>query len=220
MPDEQDSTDFVDKEYLEAKSSGGAISYGPPSGQPPSRAELEARAADVQQEIEKLRRAQEELERKRAALEETRRRRIEWETSRKELIHGITRALGLLEEAEFSRRQEAEQMKKTIAGLREAISKVQAIQEESWTNENFEIELTRALTIIENARQEWNSARLKYPFLDNPSASAEEDRKGKPILHHGINIPDFWQLFKIGLAINLPIVIILLIAVIAILLKR
>lgn len=220
MPDEQDSTEFVDKDYIEAKSSSALPLQGTPAVKPPSPAEMEARAADYQQEIERLKRTEQELERKKAALEELRRRRLEWENSKKELIHGITRALGLLEEAEFNRRQEAEQMKKTIAALSEAISKVQSIQEESWTKDNFEIELTRALTVVENARQEWNSARLKFPFLDNQSKSDEAGQTGKSGLGQGLNLPDFWQLFKIGLAINLPIVIILLIAVIVMLLKR
>lgn len=220
MPEEQDPTDFVDKDYLQAKMRSDIARSDSVATPPPSRAELEARAADVQQEIEKLRRAQEELERKRAALEETRRRRVEWETSRKELIHGITRALGLLEEAEFNRRQEAEQMKKAISGLREALSKVQSINEETWTSENFEIELTRALTAIENARQEWNSARLKYPFLDNPASSPDlktKDQYQSPTI---TRIPGFWELFKIGLAINLPVAIVLLIAILIFLLKQ
>jgi hypothetical protein len=218
MADELKSSDFIDRDYFEPQNPpAGTGSPGISSSPPPSREELDARAADVQQEIEKLRRAQEELERKKGALEETRRRRIEWETSKKELIHGLTRALGLLEKAEFNARQEAEQMAKALTGLRDALSKVQSINEESWTKDNFEIELTRALSVVENARQEWNSARLKFPIIDAPT---EKEQAPQQLIQSGIKIPDFYELLKIGFAINFPLVIIILIAIIVILLKR
>lgn len=229
MADEYDSSDFIDRDYFESKVKGKSGETGggnvgtpaspasAPASAPPSREELESRAAEVQQEIEKLRRAQEELQRKKAALEETRRRRVEWETSKKELIHGLTRAVGMLQEAEFAARQEAEQMAKTLVGLRDALSKVQSIQEESWTKENFELELTRALTVVENARQEWNSARLKFPFLD---ASPDKAQAKSNLNAQSFKIPDFYELLKIGFAINLPLVLIILIAIIVILIKR
>ncbi|MGC8828350.1 MAG: hypothetical protein ACP5TE_01075 [Verrucomicrobiia bacterium] len=223
MADEYDSSDFIDKEYFESKTPGKSGGGGAPSAPsvgatnpPPSQAELDSRATEVQQEIEKLRRLQEDLARKKAALEETRRRRLEWETSRKELVHGLTRAVGLLQEAEFSRRQEAEQMAKAIAGLRDALMKVQSIDEESWTKENFEIELTRALTVVENARQEWNSARLKFPFLDGKQDEQSEFVAQKP----EFKIPDFYELIKIGFAVSLPLILIILVLIIVILVKR
>lgn len=218
MADEFKSSDFIDRDYFKPQNPPTETgSPGISSSPPPSREELEARAVDVQQEIEKLRRAQEELERKKNALEETRRRRIEWETSKKELIHGLTRALGLLEKAEFNARQEAEQMAKSISGLRDALTKVQSINEESWTKDNFEIELTRALAVVENARQEWNSARLKFPIIET---SPEKEQTQPQLNQSGFKVPDFYELLKIGFAISLPLVIIILIAVIVILVKR
>ena len=95
-----------------------------------------------------MKRAQEELERERAALEETRRRQIELQTARQEMIHNLTRGLELLQEAEFSARRDAEQMAKALVDLREALGKIQGIQEESWNKENFSVELTRALTVL------------------------------------------------------------------------
>jgi hypothetical protein len=52
-----------------------------------------------------------------------------------------------------------------LAEFREAVHKVQAINEQAWTSENHSVELTRAATTIENARMEWNAARLKFPLL-------------------------------------------------------
>ena len=59
-------------------------------------------------------------------------------------------------------------MSKTLAELRDALAKIQGINEESWSKENLNVELTRALTVIENSRLEWNAARLKFPVLSAP----------------------------------------------------
>ncbi len=128
--------------------------------------------AEAQQKLAELKRAQEAvgtgthtLEEKPAAA------RLIVQTGRQEMIQHLTRGLGLLEEAEFATRQEAEQMAKSITEFREALIKLQAIQEDGWTQENFNVELTRALTTIENARMEWNSARIKFPVLTGAGTS-------------------------------------------------
>src|SRR4030095_4486166 len=102
------------------------------------------------------------------ALEETRRRQAEFQTGREEMVQSLTRGIGLLEEAEFNTRRDADQMAKALTDLRDALSKVQSIHEEAWNKENFSVELTRALTTLENARMEWNASRLKFSLLSGP----------------------------------------------------
>ena len=80
----------------------------------PTREEVDRKVVEAQQKLAELKRAQEDLERERAALEELRRRQTEFQTGRQEMIHNLTRGLGLLEEAEFNARRDAEQMVKTI----------------------------------------------------------------------------------------------------------
>ena len=107
----------------------------------PTREEVDSRVVDAQQKLAELKRAQEDLERERSALEETRRRQMEFQTGRQEMIHNLTRGLGLLEEAEFTARRDAEQMAKTIADFRDSLSKIEAVREETWTKDNFNVEL-------------------------------------------------------------------------------
>jgi hypothetical protein len=63
-------------------------------------------------------------------------------------------------------------MAKVLADLRDALGKIQAVNEETWTRDNFNAELTRALTTLENARMEWNAARLKFPVVSGQSPEA------------------------------------------------
>ena len=170
-----DPSDFVDSDFQEAKKSpyspAAATTSFPAAAdfnRPPSREEIDTRVSEKQVELARLKRAQEELERERAGLEELRRRQAEFQTGREEMLQHLTRGIGLLQEAEFNTRRDAEQMAKTLADFSDALNKVQSLSEQNWTKDDYNVELTRALTTLENARMEWNSARLKFAILNGP----------------------------------------------------
>jgi predicted nuclease with TOPRIM domain len=224
MSSDFDPADFVDDDFQARKTSAATATAG--FGAPlraPSREEVDSKVVEAQQKLAELKRAQEELERERASLEETRRRQMEFQTGRQEMIHNLTRGLGLLEEAEFTARRDAEQMAKTLADFREALGKIETIREETWTKDNFNVELTRALTAIENARMEWNAARLKFTVL---SGQKENGSAAQPALAPQPSpfVPrSFGELCKFGLALTWPLVLVALGALgvlIAILLRR
>src|SRR6185503_4455155 len=104
-------------------------------------------------------------------------------------------------------RRDAEQMAKALLDLREALSKVEAIHEETWSKDAFSVELTRALTILENARMEWNSARLKFPVLSGP---VSEEGVAAPEVEASAAVfatQSFGQLCRLGLAMTWPLAI-------------
>jgi hypothetical protein len=209
MASSDDPTGFVDNDFQAHKTPPAAAAAGAGGAlRAPTREEVDSKVVEAQQRLAELKRAQEELERERAALEETRRRQIEFQTSRQELIHNLTRGLGLLEEAEFNARRDAEQMAKALADLRDALGKLEAIHEEAWTKDNFNVELTRALTAIENARMEWNSARLKFAVLSgqDPGAGEAAAPAGAPGLAP-LADRSFGQWCKVGLALTWPVVV-------------
>ena len=173
---------------------------------PPTREELETLVGEKQTKLAELKRAQEELERERAGLEELRRRQMEFQTGREEMLHHLTRGIGLLEEAELTARRDAELMARTLVEFRDAVNKVNGINEQTWSQENFSVELTRATTTIENARMEWNGARLKFPVLSGEAAGSTETAQAKA----GASLlatTDLPQLCKIGLALTWPLVL-------------
>jgi len=216
VPPNRDESDFVDAEFQAARSTAlAAAAAAPLSPRPPNREELEVKVLETQQRLEELRRAQSQLEKERAALEEARRRRGEYHTGREEMLQHLIRGIGLLEEAEFAARQDAEQMARTLHELREHQGKVQALDDQAWTGENYAVELTRALTTIENARMEWNQARLRWPRLAaNPTASpARQDLDqdwGK-----ALSELTFWPLCRLGLALTWPVALMVLLAAVA-----
>lgn len=208
MSGDYDSSEFVDTDFL-AHKSGQPL----PTPNAPSRQDVDRKVVEAHQKLAELKQAQEQLERERATLEELRRRQDELQNGRQEVVQHLTRGLALLEEAEFNARRDAEQMARTTADFRAALGKVQAIREENWSKENFTAELTRALTAIENARQEWQSARLKLPVLqDKKSAVAAPDQpSGRRETGSLADLP-FARLCQIGLAFTWPLLLVALAA--------
>src|SRR5476649_2646670 len=204
MAAEYDSTEFVDTDFQTHKSPFAA----PDPLRAPTRDEVDRKVVEAQQKLAELKRAQDSLERERASLEELRRRQTEFQTGRQEMIHNLTRGLGLLEEAEFNTRRDAEQMHKTLADFRDALTKIESVRDETWTKENFSIELTRALTAIENARMEWNAARLKLPVLSGEALKkAEAASAPQPAAAQFAEL-GFIQLCKIGFALTWPLLLV------------
>jgi hypothetical protein len=222
MASQFDDSDFIDRDFQSSQSA-----YSPAAGQggatmafhPPSREELENRVGDAQQKLIELRRAQEELERERATLEEARRRRLEFQTGREEMLHCLTRGVTLMEQAEFTARRDAEQMAKTLVGLREVHSVLQAIHEETWTQGNWNTELTKALAGIENARMEWNQARLKWALLDGSAVDSNPKGGAAPGLA-SLQQRSFLELCKLGLALTWPVAVVGLIGLLLLLVLR
>jgi DNA repair exonuclease SbcCD ATPase subunit len=193
-----DGTDFVDTDYSGPRPT-------PPGGRAPTREELDAQLTGTQQQLAKLREAQDQLERARAAVEEMRRRRAEFTNGRAEMRQALTRGIGMLEKAELDARRDAEQLAKSLEGLRIALGQIERLNEQSWTAETWEQELTKALTAVENARMEHNAARLKWPVLDGqtpgaPTEPASERAGGLAGLSLG-------QLCKLGLALTWPLAV-------------
>ena len=212
MATEYDPAEFIDGDFQAARKAGATAAQHPASpfatipNRAPTREELESRVTDMQSKLTELKRAQQELERERSDLEETRRRQTEFTKGRQEMEQHLTRGIGLLEEAEFAARRDAEQMAKSLLDLRESLIKVQSVHEESWTKDNLNAELTRALTAIENARMEWNSARLKYPILTTEPAEAETaPNAADPFTQTVLKEKSYAELCKMGLALTWPI---------------
>mgnify|MGYP001765826083 CR=1 FL=1 len=208
-----DESDFVDTDFQAARK---AV-YPPPStvpaqlpNRPPTSEELDARVGATHQKLAELRRQQEALEQERTALEEARRRRTEFQVGREEMLQHLTRGVGLLEEAEFTARRDAEQMAKTLGELRDQLTKVQALDEQTWTQEGYQVELTRSLTTLENARMEWNAAQLKWPLLSASPPTPAVSAPSHPDAAEWLASLSWKTALKLGLALPWPLVVVAL----------
>ncbi len=212
MASNYDTTEFVDTDFQAHKSPPGASGFASLSPRAPTREEVDLKVTEAQQKLAELKRAQEELERERASLEETRRRQLEFQNGRQEMVHHLARGLELLEKAEFDARRDAEQMKLVIAEFRTAVGNLEVINEETWTKENFGAELSRALAAVENARMEWNSARLRFPVLSGKAADVTNPEAAPAAPASLLEGRSLGELCKLGLALTWPLATVALLA--------
>ncbi|MGV3774908.1 MAG: hypothetical protein ACO1QB_18565 [Verrucomicrobiales bacterium] len=219
MASKFDESEFVDSDFEPAQRPAyklPAAGTQPPALRPPSREELEIKVTDAQARLAELKRVQEDLEREKASLEDARRRRLEFTKGHAEMLQHLTRGTAMLAEAEFAARRDAEQMSKSLAGLRDSLEKVEKLKEDSWTQENWQIELTRALTTLENARMEWNTARLKWTILDGVQPSSKLTAPSAASNIDLLQNKNFWELCKLGFALTWPLAAATLLAAIVI----
>jgi hypothetical protein len=118
----------------------------------------------------------------------------------------------VLEKSELDARRLAEQVARSLEGLRSAAAHIEPLSEESWTAETWEQELSRGLAVVENARMELNSARLKWPQLEG--RLAEEDQGTASPVSRLTELP-LTQLCRIGFALTWPLAAVALLAVAA-----
>ena len=208
-----DGPDLLEEDFPATASSATVVND--------DREELDNQVSSLQSKLAELNHARDKLERGKATVEESRRRFTEFQTGRDEMLHELTRSLGLLEEAQMNAQREAEQMAYTMDDLRDALSKVDVLEDVDTHDEHWKVQLTRNLTTIENARMELNSARLKWQLL-NGNLEEEGDRFFTPT-QDGTNamaIPkSFGQLCLWGLALTWPVLLIGLVIVIVLFLN-
>ena len=172
--------------------------------------ELDDQVSTLQSQLANLNHARDKLEREKATVEESRRRFSEFQTGREEMLHELTRSLGLLEEAQLDAQRDAEQMTRSMDDLRNALTKVDSLVEVDTHDEDWKVLLTRNLTTIENARMELNSARLKWTLL-NGIRDDESQGFTAPVQpgQTGLPLPkSFGQLCLWGLALTWPVLLI------------
>jgi len=68
--------------------------------------------------------------------------------------------------------------------------------------------VTRALTVIDNGRMEWNAARLKWSLLNGPPMPESQAAPAEKAAPPSFNSLGFLQLCKLGLALTWPLAIV------------
>lgn len=214
MPSDHDDSEFVDRDFLESREAASLHADASPDSQGSglSDEELIEQASMAQQRLSQLQLEQQEMQQKLSDLEESKRRRHECAVGREEVLRDLTRGIALLDKAEFDARAELEQMTRTLEGLRESIAKVEAIDETNWRAEDWNVQLSRDSASVENARMEWNAARLKWPVLNSSNLLDDESDpgEGKPVKPY-TEAQSFTDFCRLGFALTWPVAVAVLV---------
>ena len=136
------------------------------SGDDPPAAGLELRreSEEMDERLRDLRRQQEEIEHRRTELEDLRRRQEVYARQRGQVTEALSGALITLEQGIAAATDRLEWMHETRSRFRDLLSRVEAIDDRSWTPETLPDELAGALRLLEEGRTEY--ARVQHRLAD------------------------------------------------------
>ena len=159
-----------------------------------------------------LRRQQEEIERRKRELEELNRKRQELAVGQKSMKERLTRAVAILENAEYDARKEIEQIQLTRQTFADHLATIEEIDPNKWPTETIDDRLTKSLSQIDHARAVYSQARVRIDALsgkDIDEGANDDDENGEENAEaYGVS---FIELIKRGFALTLPLIIALLI---------
>jgi len=167
-------------------------------------------------ELERLRHKQEELERQKRSLEELRQKQDDYARGKREMGERLSQSVVTLEKQELRTSRLVEMLTEARTRFKDFKAELDALDEDSWPEERFREELGTALTIIDNARMEYNKTMARIESVMN----AEESYKPaqSPLFEDADELAGgektFMDWVKIGLAISLPLVVVFLIMLI------
>lgn len=173
--------------------------------------EVNDQVVQAMEELERLRKRQEDLEREKQELEDLRRKQEEYERGKREMIERFTQSLVTLEKDELQAERMGELLGATRKRFKNMLNEIQSIAEEGWPEETIRDELNKALTLIEDARMEFNKAMSRIEGAGGekqaPAHHAAALQEGLPYRE-----PDrsFGYWLKAGIAITLPLIIVIL----------
>lgn len=174
-----------------------------------------SRAAE---ELERLRLRQEELERERKQILEIQRKQDSYLAGKNELLEKLNRSLVSLEREEIRASQLAELLADTRRRFKELLGELEKLDEESWDEDSIREELDTALAIIEDVRLEYNRSIARVEAARGETVAGQGAMPGAPpaesLVGQGGQL-SFGRLLKMGLALSLPVIVVVLLLALA-----
>ncbi|MBK1790480.1 hypothetical protein [Persicirhabdus sediminis] len=174
--------------------------------------DFEAQLQEAQDRLVQLQQQQEEVERKRVELMELNRDKEEFLQGQVEITERLRTAVTSIDREVFVMRQELEELEQARVCFAGHLEKIESLDPESWANDNLRHELAKSISAIDLAEDEYEQA-VEH-FCDGRSASIfglaagkSSGRVIKPVVRS-----EFVQQFMNGLAFNLPMVVLAIIA--------
>lgn len=172
--------------------------------------DLEENAEDLGEEVqktntelEKLKRQLEDIEKQKVRLEELKRRQDELENGRADMLDKLTRSMVTVERETDEAQKRLEQLNAIHNSFIQHLRQVDAINPKMWGATELPMELSKALSLVEDARADYSKAQAKIavsvPTESAPAASSASYEYGYAEEHGFL----YW--LKSGFAFTLPI---------------
>jgi predicted RNase H-like nuclease (RuvC/YqgF family) len=186
-----------------------------PEDQTGSPEMLDSQVQRAQEQLLLLKRQQEQIEKQKRELEELSRKQEDLEKGRSEMIEKLSRSLVVIERETYETEKRVEQLRLTNATFAQHLDSLERINPKSWNNLDLHKELSKALSVVDDARAEYTKSLTKINAKSDsevisPSASHIEETYDLPRDDESFTV---W--LKRGLAFTLPLLIFALCVLVA-----
>jgi len=168
--------------------------------------ELTDKVQQVRAELESLKQKQEEIEREKARLEELKRRQDSLDEGRSDMLDKLTRAMVVVQRETEESQKRVEQLAAIHHSFSQHLQQIESISPRSWSPQELPKELSRAISIVEDARADYTRSQAKL--------SVDTSSEDAPHSHHS-GYEDFAEedrgftyWVRTGFAFTLPLQII------------
>jgi Asp-tRNA(Asn)/Glu-tRNA(Gln) amidotransferase B subunit len=174
---------------------------------------------NAQLELERIQQEREELERKKRELEELTSRKRDFLSQQVELTEKLSSAITLIDRELFEMREETDQLEQCRSCFSEHLDKIQKHDPEKWTRDNLHERLDKATIVTDLAADEYEQAAAFFEgtraggVFGRPSKGSRRRVKGQS------GSSEFRIQFVNGLAFNLPIIALGVLALVVYLIK-
>lgn len=184
------------------------------------REEMNTQVATAKLEIERLRRKQGEIEREKQTIEEIIQKQEQYDRGKQEMADRLAESMIALQKLEEHAARQVEIYSNTRRRFSECIAELQNLNDSEWTDDTFREELTKAVVQIDEIRKEFVKAQAVIEAAGGP-AKLFDDRRPRPVVEDELDTArGFGDWMKIGLAVSLPLIVVLAVAVLIFLVAR
>jgi len=178
-----------------------------PEDQTGSPEMLDSQVQRAQEQLLLLKRQQEQIEKQKRELEELSRKQEDLEKGRADMIEKLSRSLVVIERETYETEKRVEQLRLTNATFAQHLDSLERINPKSWSNLDLHKELSKALSVVDDARAEYTKSLTKINAKsDSEVISPSASRIEEPFdLSH--DDEGFMVWLKRGFAFTLPLLI-------------
>lgn len=202
------------KQQLKVNTSQMEMSDVSLSESAPITDDFEGKLVAAQHKLEQLQHQQELIEQQKAELEELTKRKEDFLDGQVNMTERLSVCLTSIDRSLYEMRQDMEDLEQTRKCFAEHQQQIDSINPESWTREQLQKELTKAISVLDHAEDEYDEAIAYFANGSHSGIFGNGKKVSKITAKSLAGQSEFMTMFKQGIAFNLPIVILGAIAMI------
>lgn len=188
-------------------------------GSSPLTEDFTGKLKEAQTQLEQLQQQQAEVEHQRQQLQELNESKEEFIHGQVELSEKLSTAVTAMDREIFGARQEIEELEQARICFADHLEKINQLNPDGWNNESLQQDLTRAISVLDLAEDEFEQACDHFSGGRSASIFGGTTSKPKRASISSAVDSEFLTMFRNGLAFNLPVVLLGAIALLIFLLK-